>query len=645
MGDTRKQLLMAVLVLSAGGAFMTTHQPVSADTILHTTESLATTQSIEGIATVTPSAGVAPVITDTSDTKTKFANHNLWALGDSLAVGYNGAGDSDSWSENLHHNMKYQTLHNEHAHSGSQIAGPKPSGEPIHFSKTVSDVIGNAAFTSDSQPVVMIELGVNDLNYSSNNLKYVQERLSQNIRTLRQANPNVVIYGILPFANYLGGDFNTIHGGGYSFNQLTDALTEVYASFKIPVLDWVDYDIDRSPNALGDKTVHPTRETYAHMSEIVADFMDKHANVLTPGTEKDTGKYFYSNGWQWNDKGETQYGLGKGSNGVTQLAAGAQKIAGTYYWFDPKSGAMATRASEVSNAGKSYYTGTDGKLIQGLIMVNGQVNYYGNNGTYYKRQNDQTGYLQPLNGGWYWFEKGQLYTGFRSYMGAYYFFINGVRQENKCVSEWGNKYYVGADGRSVQGSAVFIDGVPYDFGTNGTFHLRGAASGYLNSPSGWRWYENGKLYTGFRNYMGAFYYFNKGVRQENKWVSEWGNTYYVGGDGRSVQGHAYMINGVAYDFGNNGTFHKRGRTSGYVYDGSKKNGGYRWYEDGKLFTGFRYYMGTYYWFVDGVRQNQGWRTAWGYKYWTDKEGRAVQGWQTIDGTRYYFGEDGTYFLR
>ena len=347
MGDTRKQLLMAVLVLSAGGALLTTPQPVSADTILHTTESLATTQSIEGIAAVTPSAGVAPVITDTSDTKTKFANHNLWALGDSLAVGYNGAGDSDSWSENLHYNMKYQTLHNEHAHSGSQIAGPKPSGDPIHFSKTVSDVISNAAFTSDAQPVVMIELGVNDLNYSSNNLKYVQERLSQNIRTLRQANPNVVIYGILPFENYLGGDFNTIHGGGYSFNQLTDALTEVYASFKIPVLDWVNYDIDRSPNSLGDKTVHPTGETYAHMSEIIADFMDKNANVLTPGTEKDTGKYFYSNGWHWNDKGEAQYGLGKGSNGVTQLAAGAQKIAGTYYWFDPKSGAMATRAGDV----------------------------------------------------------------------------------------------------------------------------------------------------------------------------------------------------------------------------------------------------------------------------------------------------------
>lgn len=43
-------------------------------------------------------------------------------------------------------------------------------------------------------------------------------------------------------------------------------------------------------------------------------------------------------------------------------------------------------------------------------------------------------------------------------------------------------------------------------------------------------------------------------------------------------------------------------------------------------------MDTYYWFVDGVRKNAGWRHAWGYIYYTDKQGRAVQGWQTINGT-------------
>ncbi|MFO9689515.1 GDSL-type esterase/lipase family protein [Weissella confusa] len=559
MGDTRKQLLMAVLVLSAGGVLAGTSQPVFADTIVPATETVATTQAIEGITAVASTSGQATVANKSGE-KTAFAGRNLWALGDSLSVGYDGMSTMPSWSVNLANNMTFDQLYNNHAHSGSQIAGSTSSAEPVHFTKTVSQVINDANFKAEKQPIVMIELGVNDLNYSSNNLRYVQERLSKNIRTLRTANKDVVIYGILPFANYLGGDFNTIHSGGYSFNQLTDALAEVYTSFNIPVLDWVDYDIDRSPDALGDKTVHPTASTYARMSEIVAEFLDKNANALVAGAQTDKNKYFYYNGWQYNDNDQAQYGLGKGTNGVTQLAAGPQKIAGVTYWFDPKTGVLANRAGEVTHNGKSYYTGADGKLIQGLVMVNDKINYYGNNGTYHKRQNDQTGYLQPLNGGWYWFEKGQLYTGFRSYMGAYYFFINGVRQENK-------------------------------------------------------------------------------------WVSEWGNTYYVGGDGRSVQGNAYMINGVAYDFGNNGTFYKRSRTSGYVYDGSKKNGGYRWYEDGKLFTGFRYYMGTYYWFIDGVRQNQGWREAWGYKYWTDKDGRAVQGWQTIDGKRYFFGDNGTYFLR
>ena len=222
---------------------------------------------------------------------------------------------------------------------------------------------------------------------------------------------------------------------------------------------------------------------------------------------------------------------------------------------------LAKKAGEVAENGKTYYTGADGKLIQGYVVVNGQVNYYGDNNTYYKRYNsDESGYIQ-----------------------------------------------MGADG--------------------------------------WRWLENGQLYTGFRSYYGAYYYFINGVRQENRWVKEWGNTYYVGADGRSVQGDAYIIDGVAYNFGTNGTFNLRGTASGYLYDGSQSNGGYRWYEDGNLYTGFRYYTGTYYWFVDGVRQNEGWREAWGYKYWTNKEGRAVQGWQTINGQRYYFGNDGTYYLR
>ena len=81
-------------------------------------------------------------------------------------------------------------------------------------------------------------------------------------------------------------------------------------------------------------------------------------------------------------------------------------------------------------------------------------------------------------------------------------------------------------------------------------------SGYVNTLAGWRWLENGKAYTGIRNYMGAYYYFDKGVRQENKFVHAYGLTYYVGADGRTVQG-TRVINGKAYNFGNNGTFYAR----------------------------------------------------------------------------------------
>lgn len=258
---------------------------------------------------------------------------------------------------------------------------------------------------------------------------------------------------------------------------------------------------------------------------------------------------------------------------------------------------------------------------------------------------NQTGYLQDSDGRYYWFEKGQKYTGIRKYMGAYYYFKQGVRQENQWVTQWGQKYYVGRDGRTVQGVDTVINGQHYNFGNNGTFYMRYKYQGYMNAGNGYKWYEDGRYYTGIRNYMGAYYYFNNGNRQHNQWVNQWGNKYYVGSDGRTVEGRDVVINGLHYDFGTNHTFNLIKLHQGYDYDGSNKNGGYRWYEKGKLYTGFRFYMGTYYWFVDGVRQNEGWRHAWGYTYYTNKDGRAVQGHYKINGKSYYFGDNGTYYMR
>lgn len=122
----------------------------------------------------------------------------------------------------------------------------------------------------------------------------------------------------------------------------------------------------------------------------------------------------------------------------------------------------------------------------------------------------KTGYLNDGTG-WYWFEGGQKYTGFRNYMGAYYYFVNGVRQENSWETEWGLTYYVGNDGRS--------NGYVFD-----------------QTAGQWLWMENGSRFTGFRFYMGAYYWFQNGVRQDNQWEYAWGNTYWVGGVGRAAQG-------------------------------------------------------------------------------------------------------------
>ncbi|MCT0954608.1 NlpC/P60 family protein [Weissella cibaria] len=165
-------------------------------------------------------------------------------------------------------------------------------------------------------------------------------------------------------------------------------------------------------------------------------------------------------------------------------------------------------------------------------------------------------------------------------------------------------------------------------------------SGYLNADGQWLWFENGQRYTGFRFYMGTYYWFINGVRQDSGWREAWGMKYYTDNQGRAVQGNR-VINGVAYNFGDNGTFFLRGKTSGYTDAGE----GWKWYEGGQKFTGFRFYMGTYYWFENGVRQQNKWENAWGMKYYVDGDGRASQGVKHVSGGTHYFGNDGTFFER
>jgi len=232
---------------------------------------------------------------------------------------------------------------------------------------------------------------------------------------------------------------------------------------------------------------------------------------------------------------------------------------------DYYSGAWRSKASNYKEAayglqGKYATAPTYAEQLINMIQTYGfdTLDHDGyQNGVYYLSGKPASGYIDDGTG-WYWFDQGKKYTGFQFYMGTYYWFINGVRQDSGWRTQWHLTYYTDDNGRAVQGDAYNVAGTYYNFGHDGTFFLRAKASGYvLTNDADWLWIENGQRYTGFRMYMGAYYYFENGVRQQNKWVSEWGLKYYVGADGRSVQGSHVKIGNQYYNFGTDGTFYLR----------------------------------------------------------------------------------------
>ncbi|CAK1229893.1 Glucan-binding domain (YG repeat) [Fructobacillus fructosus] len=487
-------------------------------------------------------------------------NGVLWGFGDSTTVGWNPYNDGSHSYDYYAAKDNDQLFINGSAQSGALIGND--------MSNMTDAVILDSRFKTATQ--IVIGMGVNDVRFGDNRiLNTIIDIYRQNLIKLHQANPKAKMFILLPQGYYEHGNTpTTIVNGGYSLNDMWVALKQLGQDMGVTTIDAGIVNDANHGQATPDG-VHPTDSVYQEIGQKISQVLKNTDN-------------------QNFNENSLSYDLGNVSGYVNTMA------------------------------------------------------------------------------GWRWLENGRVYTGFQSYVGSYYWFEKGIRSDNSWHTAWGNQYYTGSDGRALQGVQL-IGGVQYFFGNDGTFSLKKNTmvtingeqyktdgqgivrpwSGYVYDGStyngGYRWYEDGNLYTGFRFYEGTYYWFVDGVRQNEGWRHAWGMTYYTDKDGRAIQG-VQVINGHTYDFGNDGTFFERSR-SGYLYDGSEYNGGYRWYEKGLLYTGFRFYMGTYYWFVDGVRQNQGWRHAWGFTYWTDQTGRAIQGHYIIDGKEYYFGDDNTFFLR
>ena len=156
-----------------------------------------------------------------------FNNQNMAVVGDSLAVGYDGAHVVEkNYPTSLKEILHPESIDN-YGVSGSQISGnqngPIEQNIPVDLTNNLQSIIKKGELKSVDS--LILEIGVNDLNYSDNNLSYVQQRLQNNIRAIRAANRDIAIYGVLPIPSYVGGNNLFIKGqAGYTFYAIERCL-------------------------------------------------------------------------------------------------------------------------------------------------------------------------------------------------------------------------------------------------------------------------------------------------------------------------------------------------------------------------------------------------------------------------------------
>ena len=154
---------------------------------------------------------------------------------------------------------------------------------------------------------------------------------------------------------------------------------------------------------------------------------------------------------------------------------GWQNIDGSTYYFDTKTGYMAT--GNVRIGGITYKFGADGKHTEGTF-----VSYWWYT-RYYFAGEMVKGFAVIGNDTYYFNESGNMVGGWQNIDGAYYYFGN--------------------DGRMATGT-VNCSGVDYTFGEDGKL-LSGT---WVNYGSSKRYYVAGSYVTGWQEIDGNTYYFD-----------------------------------------------------------------------------------------------------------------------------------------
>lgn len=318
---------------------------------------------------------------------------------------------------------------------------------------------------------------------------------------------------------------------------------------------------------------------------------------------------------------------------------GKQLVDGSYYFFDPQTGAAVSGWVEsftsTGDVYRSYYSPTDHKATVGLKQIDGAYYYFSSSGNAVSGSYKVDGvsmYFDP--------NTQKLYTGPVSINGKMYYSdgLKGLKQDSSQkvptnALSWGTiggaKCYYGINGKPITGLQI-IDKKLYMFDTDG------------------------KLLTGLISYKGITrYYTDKGALTGLQTIG--GGSYYFSPANASMIKGLKTISDVKYGFDDEGR-----NSEGWI----TVNGNFRCYIDHNkgMLTGLQQIDGKWYWFGRNGIMRKGMQTVtdstgaqkvclfdengemvYGFVqmndklyYFDEKTGERVTGWKTIGEKKYYF---------
>ena len=288
----------------------------------------------------------------------------------------------------------------------------------------------------------------------------------------------------------------------------------------------------------------------------------------------------------------------------------------------------------------------------------------------------QNGWVKAGDSGWYFYENGQLKTGWLYRNGNWYWLDpdrNGRMAENSWFTYDNNLYYAKGDGAIYKNGFQEVDGNLYYFQSWGGIQrnvylsisgkmyyvqengivARGIVrtmnghgdlcafddttgaqitqKGWLKKGTSYYWVrEDGVLQTGWLLYDDNWYWFDdNGVMMTSGWKEINNNLYYFRSWGGLYHDQTFTIGGKTYYANSDGTF-----ATGWVQNGGKT---YYFDEDGTSHTGWLLLDGTHYWInANGTRRDDELFQYDGNYYYVDKNGvMATSGWVYWDYNYYY----------